>query len=311
MNTYIGIDIGGTNIRYGLVSAEGQVLDWRRFTVKDHRPEPVLDDLAGQLKNFLKANSKNTPPRGIGIGAPGKIDQDKGLVISSPNLPHWKNVPLGAFLQDAFELPVRLDNDANLYALGEWLAGAGQGLNNLLVITLGTGVGGGLILGGRLWAGSFGPSCEIGHMIIEPNGRPCNCGRRGCLETLASATAMTGLARELITQGYKSGYRGRLEALTTADLFHLAEAGDELALLVFDRAGAALGVAVANVVTLLGLEGVVIGGGAGAAFRFLRSKIFKALTSGIFGVNPDRFRLAQSVLGDMAPLIGAPRLFAE
>jgi len=166
-----------------------------------------------------------------------------------------------------------------------------------------------LILGGRLWAGSFGTSCEVGHIVIEPHVRSCKCGSSGCLETLASATAMTDMAKELINQGQECSYQGRLEDLTAAHLYTLAENGDQLARYVFDLAGSALGIALTNVFNLLGLQAAIIGGGAGAAFPFLKDKIREEISNGIFGVDASQFRLLPSILGDAAPLIGAPKLF--
>ncbi|MBW2091752.1 MAG: ROK family protein, partial [Deltaproteobacteria bacterium] len=212
-------------------------------------------------------------------------------------------------LEEALDLEVRIENDANLYALGEWLAGAGQGMDNLVVITLGTGVGGGIILDGRLWTGSFGNAGEIGHMVVEPDGRPCKCGSNGCLETLASGTAMAEMAREWIQNGEPCGYQGNLEYLTSADLFDLARQGDPLALKVFNKAGSSLGLALTNVFNLLGLEGAIIGGGAGVVFDFLKPKILEELSGRVFTADLDQITLARSTLGESASLIGAPTLF--
>lgn len=310
MKTYLGIDIGGTNIRYGLVTDEGKVLSDSHFSVFSERGlEAVLNDLTSHLTRFLDSLPADLKPEGVGVGAAGRILPEQGLIVSSPNLPGWKNVPLADLLQKALDLEVRLENDVNVYALGEWLAGAGHGRENLVVLTLGTGVGGGLILNNRLWTGSFGTAAEIGHMVVEPGGPPCKCGGRGCLETYASATAMVSMAREMINGGRKCGYEGRLEHLTSVHLFDLAKEGDSLALDIFSRTGTAIGIALTNVFNLLGLQGAIIGGGAGLTFEFLKPSIEKELTSRVFAVDYDQIFLARSTLGDMAPLIGAPALF--
>jgi glucokinase len=310
MKTYLGIDIGGTNIRYGLVTDEGKVLSDSHFSVFSERGlEAVLNDLTSHLTRFLDSLPEDLKPEGVGVGAAGRILPEQGLIVSSPNLPGWKNVPLADHLQKALDLEVRLENDVNVYALGEWLAGAGQSRENLVVLTLGTGVGGGLILNNRLWAGSFGTAAEIGHMVVEPDGPPCKCGSRGCLETYASATAMVSMAREMINGGRKCGYEGRLEHLNSVHLFDLAIEGDSLALDIFSRAGTAIGITLTNVFNLLGLQGAIIGGGAGLTFEFLKPSIEKELTSRVFAVDYDQIFLARSTLGDMAPLIGAPALF--
>jgi glucokinase len=179
----------------------------------------------------------------------------------------------------------------------------------MLGVTLGTGVGGGLILSGHIWNGAFGTAAEIGHCVIEPEGRPCRCGGRGCLETLASATAMAEMARERILAGRACGYQGPLEQLTSVHLFDLARQGDALALEIFRIAGNALGLALVNVFNLLGLEAVVIGGGAGMTFDFLRPHIMSTITGRLFTMDVDQLFLARSSLGDLAPLIGAAALF--
>ncbi|MBW2061210.1 MAG: ROK family protein [Deltaproteobacteria bacterium] len=310
MTNYLGVDIGGTNIRYGLVSAQGRLWSSGHFPAQIQRGfDQVVADLNGRLKEFMATLPSSAQPQGVGIGVAGRIAPQKGLVVFSPNLPDWKNAPLAERVWQALDLEVRIENDANLYALGEWLAGAGQGLDNLIVLTLGTGVGGGLILNGRLWTGSFGNAAEVGHMVVEPEGRTCNCGGRGCLETLASAAAMARMAREWIEQGETCGYRGRIEDLTSAHLFDLARQGDTLALKVFDRAGSALGLVLTDIFNLLGLQGAIIGGGAAAAFEFLKPRIKAELSARLMTSDPDQILLARSALGDQASLIGVPTLF--
>ena len=309
---YLGVDIGGTNVRYGLVSAAGEILSSSHFLVRSERGfERVIKDITEHFKEFIAAIPAGARPKGVAIGVAGRISPQTGSVIYSPNLPDWRNVPLAARVQEALGLEVRIENDANLYALGEWLAGAGRGLNNLVVITLGTGVGGGLILNGKLWTGSFDNAAEIGHMVVEPDGKPCKCGGTGCLETLASGTAMAQQAKEWIQNGEPCGYKGNLEYLTSADLFDLARQGDTLALKVFDKAGTSLGLALTNVFNILGLEGAIIGGGAGLVFDFLKPKILKELAERVFTVDVDKITLVRAALGDSAPLVGAPTLFKQ
>jgi glucokinase len=310
VKTYVGVDIGGTNIRYGLVNAEGDVLADMHFPIRSERGrEVVLNELCARLAEFIDSLPPDLKPSGIGLGTAGRVIPEEGLVVFSPNIPIWRNLRLGSYLKERLGLPVRMENDANLFALGEWLAGAGRGLNHVLGVTLGTGVGGGLILSGHIWNGAFGTAAEIGHCVVEPEGRPCRCGGRGCLETLASATAMAEMARERILAGRACGYQGPLEQLTSAHLFDLARQGDELALEIFRIAGEALGLTLVNVFNLLGLEGVVIGGGAGMTFEFLKPHIMKTITGRLFTMDVDQLFLARSSLGDLAPLIGAAALF--
>jgi len=309
--TYLGIDLGGTNARFGLVTGEGTILKRGRFPIRSERGvEPILEDLISRIKDLLSGLAEEERPAGMAVGVAGRVLPDKGTLVSSPNLPGWLNVPLRRRLEEALGLEVCLENDADLYALGEWSAGAGRGLNNLVVLTLGTGVGGGLILEGRLWEGVFGTAAEAGHIVIEPEGRLCACGGRGCLETIASATAMARTAREWIKEGKPCAYRGRLEELTPADLFDLARSGDRLARETFARAGWALGIALTGIFNLLGLQGAVIGGGAAAAYEFIYPKMYEEFAGRVFAVDPESVRLIPAALGDDAPLAGAPKLFS-
>lgn len=310
MTNYLGVDVGGTNARYGLVTAKGRILSRGRFPVRAERgPEPIIQDLIKRLRRVILDLPPADRPQGLALGMAGRVVPAKGLLVFAPNLPGWKNVPVKERFEAALKLEVRLENDANLYALGEWLAGAGRGLDNLLVVTLGTGVGGGLILKGRLWEGAFGSAAEIGHVVVEPLGRPCLCGGRGCLETIASASAMARMARAWIADGDACAYSGPLEDLTSAKLTDMAHSGDPLALQVFDRAGWALGVVLADVFNLLGLEGVIIGGGAAPAFEFLLPRMRREFSERVLAVDPGKIRFARTELGDDAPLVGVPALF--
>lgn len=310
MITYLAVDLGGTNVTLGLVTADGRLLQRQRFPVRAERgPEPIIADLISGLRAIKDKVEPNHQPAGVAVGAAGLIRPREGLLVFAPNLPGWRDVPLADHLSQALDLEVRLENDANLYALGEALVGSGRGLKNLLLITLGTGVGGGLILGGRLWGGSSGTAGEIGHMVVEPTGQVCGCGSRGCLETVASATAMTRTAREWMSAGRTCGYTGPLGNLTAAHLYDLAEKGDTLAQEIFDRAGQALGLVLTGVFNLLALEGVIIGGGAAGAYRFIFPAMYQEFSSRVFAVAPEQIRFAPAALGDDAPLFGAPALF--
>ncbi|MEW6263412.1 MAG: ROK family protein [Thermodesulfobacteriota bacterium] len=312
MKTYLAVDLGGTNVTLGLVTDQGRLLKKDRFPVQAERGiEPILADLIGRLQAIMNGLDSSERPAGLAVGAAGFIRPDKGLLVAAPNLPGWKEVPLARILGDVLGLEVRLGNDSDLYTLGEWLVGAGRGYRNLVGLTLGTGVGGGLVLNGSLWSGSFGTAAEIGHIVIEPDGRPCTCGSRGCLETLASATGMTRTARELMLQGRSCGFKGRESDLSAADLYHLACQGDEVALETFARAGWALGLALTGIFNLLGLEAAMIGGGAAKAFEFIYPKLWEEFSQRVFAVDPARVAIITAALGDDAPLLAAPALFRE
>ncbi len=307
--SYLALDVGGTNITAGLVDEGGRVLARRRLaTLSGRPPQAVIDDMAASLRAVAAEAPLNQPPRALAVGLPGWIDQDEGLLIQAPNMPGWTNVPMVSIMSQALNLPVHLENDTNLYALGEWLNGAGRGLSNLLVVTLGTGVGGGLILENRLWNGSFASAGEIGHTPVRLDGALCGCGRRGCLETVSSATGMSRLAREWLSAGKPTVYQGRPEDLTPQAMYGLAQSGDEMSRAVFEEAGRTLGVVLSGVFNLLGLEGVVIGGGAAGAYEFIRPSLWEVLAGRIIITTPERIKLVKGELGDDAPLAGAAAL---
>ncbi|MEW5721839.1 MAG: ROK family protein [Thermodesulfobacteriota bacterium] len=310
MKTYLGLDLGGTNAKYGLVSEEGRVLRRGRFPVLAERgPEPIINDIVRHLGQLLKDLPEDGRPAGLAVGAAGVILPDQGVLAAAPNLPGWRDIPLAARLSEALGLEARIENDANLFTLGEWLAGAGRGLRNMVGLTLGTGVGGGLILNGRLWNGSFGTAAEIGHVPVEPEGRECGCGGRGCLETISSATAIANTARDLIARGGGCAYHGPPGELTAARLHELAAQGDPVALAAFGRAGWGLGVALAGVFNLLGLEGAVFGGGAAPAWEYIYPTMYAEFAARVLAVDPEKVRFVTAALGDDAPLIGATALY--
>jgi glucokinase len=234
------------------------------------------------------------------------------VVVFSPNVPALNACPLVTGLTGRTPWPVWLENDANLFALGENWLGAGVGFTDMLGMTLGTGVGGGLILNGRIWQGTAGTSGEVGHMTIDPDGKRCHCGNRGCLETLASAAWAVAWVKEELQKGASSWLRelwqADPDAIVGETLVVAAQHNDPLALKAFERAGRALGIAIANVVHLLGLARVVIGGRFTRAWEhfhiFLEEEIFRRLT--LFP--PEAVSVVPAQLGDDAGLLGAARL---
>ena len=197
MSFYIGIDVGGTNVKAGVVDEKGVILGEAHRPTGIGRPErEILNDIAQTAKDAVKA-AGITQDRlsAVGVGCPGSILPQEGLVAYSNNL-HWQNVPLGPHLNQALGLPVLLGNDANVAALGEVTAGCAQGATSAIIITLGTGVGAGIVLNGHIWTGWNSKASEFGHMVIVHGGRPCTCGRKGCLESYASATGLIALTKE-------------------------------------------------------------------------------------------------------------------
>jgi glucokinase len=269
----------------------------------------MTEKIVEKLKNIWTNADNGRRPKALGIGAPGWIRPKEGVVVMAPNIPGWRDVPITRIMSEAMDLPAILENDANLYALGEWLAGAGRGSENEITLTLGTGVGGGLILNGRLWNGSFASAAEVGHIPYDPwNGTICGCGRRGCLETVASATGMTRVAREWLAQSRETIYKGKPEEINPAIMFELARRLDPMSLFVFKTAGEALGLALATIFNLLSLEVAVIGGGAAGAFEFIEKHILETLSERLITAHIQEIKVIKGTLGLNAPLVGAAAL---
>ncbi len=289
----VGIDLGGTAIKAGAVSLEGAVLERRSIPAELERgPLDLADRIAG-LARELDCSG------GVGIGVPGLLDRDAGKVITSANLHQIDGFPLVDAVAERLGVPsshVALENDANVAALGEAWAGAGQRDPDFLMVTLGTGVGGGVVLGGEVVTGSGGLAGEIGHICVEPGGLECGCGRRGCLETLASATAASRRAQD-------AGLPADL-----AELNALASAGDDSAMTLFGDVGRDLGRGLAAATVLLDVRVFVIGGGFGAALELLRPGIEGGLTERAYGRVASDYRILAAELGPDAGWIGAARL---
>lgn len=311
-NVIVGVDVGGTAIKMALLSTEGEILQ------KEQQPTPVsegedgvIEKIARMAVEMLKqAGVEKERVAGIGIGIPGPIDAEQGIVLEAVNL-HWKKpVKLKEKLEQKTALPVYVDNDANTAALGEMWRGAGQGAKNMIAITLGTGVGGGVILDGRIVHGMNGVGGEIGHITMEPTGGPsCNCGKTGCLETYASATA-------IIREGTKAAQEGTSPPLAEAlakngeikakDVLEAAKAGDAQAVAIVDQASFYLGLALSHLANVLDPEKFVIGGGVSAAGEFLFSRIRESFRRYVtFSYVADSCQIVPATLGNDAGVIGA------
>jgi len=296
LHSFIGIDIGGTNLRGALISSGGEVLQrFRMLSMIHEGREPFLDRLQQGVSGLMAtADAHGLSVGGVGVGVPGLIDRH-GVVHSSVNMPALEGLGLREQLESQLKLPVRCANDANLIALGEARYGAGQGLDSMMVITIGTGLGSGLILNRRLWEGSNGFAAEFGHVTVEPEGFPCPCGNRGCLEQYVSATALRRLS-------------GGLEA---AELAQLAREGDHDAHQLFCQLGRHLGIAVAGLLNVLNLDGIVIGGGVSASFDLFQVPLVEELQRRTFAQILAGVGVRQAALGDDAGLLGAALLAGE
>ncbi|MDR2367725.1 MAG: ROK family protein [Deltaproteobacteria bacterium] len=310
-DTFLALDIGGTNVTCGLVSRVGEVLATDIFPTAQGAagPAELIAIIVKRLKSLWTASDRNHRPAAVAIGAPGWLKPREGVVVTAPNLAGWVGVPITKLMSQALELPARLENDANLYALGEWLAGAGRGSDNQITVTLGTGVGGGLVLNGKLWSGSFTSAAEIGHIPLGPaHTVTCGCGRVGCLETVASASGMARMARLWLESGRETMFGGTVGELNSAVMTELAERGDPMSLHVFREAGTALGQILAGVFNLLSLERAVLGGGGSGAFSFLKEALMDYLEIHLVTAKINEIQVVKGTLGINAPLVGGVAL---
>jgi glucokinase len=295
----LGVDVGGTNLRCALVSPDGTILG-RESVPTDIAAgrDPFLERLLGlltRLKGAAEAQGKRVTA--IGLGVPGLLSND-GVLRSSVNLLPLEGMNLAQVVSAAIGVPTVALNDANASAVGEQHFGAGRPYASSLMVTLGTGVGAGLILEGRLWTGIDGVAGEFGHLTVEPNGRRCGCGNRGCLEQYASASAIAALAA-----GCGLGVAG--EGLDAARVAALAREGDAKACGVFVQAATYLGIAAAGIVNLLNLEAIILGGGVAESFDLLAPVLERELRERAFAIPGERVRLLKGELGDDAGVLGA------
>lgn len=303
---YLGIDLGGTNCRAGLVDGQGGVLALRALpTDLSAGLEAFLQRLGGEVRQLAaSAQSRGLSLQGGGVGIPGVIAVD-GRISCCPNLPLLDGVDLAARLEPYAGCPLVALNDANAIALGEFRFGAGRPFCSSLTVTLGTGVGGGLMLGGELWRGPDGSAGEIGHFAVEPQGRLCGCGARGCLERYASATGIVHSVVESLQAGPATVLTA--SGLTCAAVATAARQGDPVAAAAFNLAGQRLGQVLAGVVNLLNLEALIFAGGVSASFDLLQPALEAELQQRLFALARARLQLRTAILGDSAGILGAAR----
>jgi glucokinase len=266
----IGVDLGGTNMRVAAVGEDGTVLETVHTATELQRGRGlVIAEMCQAIRLLVAKLAGSYSLLGIGVGVPGIIDFESGIVHAAANLPGWSDYPVKSELEARLGVPVLLENDANCAALGEKWIGAGRSVDDLCMLTLGTGVGGGFVVNGRPWHGMMGMAGELGHMTVIPDGAACACGSRGCLEQYASATAIMRMAREAIAQGHAPGLARAAELDSHFDaksVFECAKHGDPDATAIFEIAGAALGIALGNLINALNLPLYVVGGGVAKAW---------------------------------------------
>lgn len=310
----LGIDIGGTGIKVGLVDNEGKLGRVFRFsTPSKSDPKEVCELIVAQVEALLHAAGR---PRivGIGIGAAGDIDPVNGVVRISPNL-NWKNAPLKAFLAKRLKYSIRVENDANAAAWAAFVVEAKRKVKNLLCVTIGTGVGGGLVIDGKLYRGTSGSAGEIGHMTLIPEGIPCNCGNNGCLERYIGAKAMTEEARRTIEAGEHTILtklvKNDLSKITPLLVNQAAKQRDRLSMRLYEQAGERLGIGLASLVNIINPEWIVFAGGLSRAGRLLLEPVRQTLYKRAFHTPVEAVKLVVSRLDQDLGIVGAGLLAHE
>lgn len=313
----IGIDVGGSSIKAVLTGGDGRtVARTRQPTLAAEPVEATLRQLHRCIELLLAeaeaAGLDRSSLAGIGVGMPGAIDHERGIVFHPPNLPAWEEVPLAALLAARWACPVLLENDANCAALGERHFGAGRAIEDFIGLTLGTGVGSGIIFGGRIYHGAHGFAGEFGHMSIDGDGPRCNCGNRGCIEAYIGIHALMREAIPLLRDDPRSPLHARAcdesENIVPKDLSEAAAQGDPTSHRILRTAGERLGVAIASAANLLDVTTFIIGGGIAAAGAPLFDGIDERARSRVLKVHRDHLAILPAQLGNDAGMFGAAAL---
>ena len=307
----LGIDIGGTTVKLGLFNLEGDLLHkWDIETRKIENGKYILSDIKDSINELLELNNiDKSEVIGIGMGVPGPVKED-GTVLGCVNL-GWSEFNVAIELEKLLNLPVKVANDANIAAVGEMYKGGGKGHENMIMVTLGTGVGGGVIVHGKVLAGFNGAGGEIGHINVNPHEKvSCNCGKKGCLEQYASATGIVKLAKEMLEkEGCDSNLRN-IEQISAKKVFDLAKENDKLAVKIIDKFSNILGGALANISCICNPEVFVIGGGVSKAGDMLLDNVKKYYLQNAFHATTNtEFKLA--TLGNDAGIFGGAKLAME
>jgi glucokinase len=294
----IGVDIGGTNLRAAAVAADGVMLDKISGATDLHEGrEAVVQDIIDSIHRLKEKRGGDTLA-GVGIGVPGFILMQEGKIIGSNNLPEFDNYPMRDDIERKLGTPIFLENDANAAALGEKWIGAGRDVQDLVLLTLGTGIGGGIIAAGKVLHGFVGMAAELGHMTVVPAGNPCGCGNYGCLEKHASATAIVAMGRML-----QLG-----DEITAEDVYQLAKDGNEKAKMVFHTMGSMLGIAVASLINIFNFPLYLLSGGVLAGWDEFAPSMMAEIQKRSFTFRNTNTRIEKATLGNEAGLFGAAYL---
>ncbi len=309
----IGIDVGGTNVKIALVDSNGKIGYSDTIPTRAEMGyEYTVNNMKQAIRDLL-TETKLSPKdiEGIGFGLPGQVDFKSGIVRLITNIPGWVEIPLAKMIEDEFHIPTRIDNDVRCAALGELNFGAGKGCENLICITVGTGIGSGLIVNGKLVRGASNAAGEIGHIKLQMHDGPiCGCGDTGCLEAFASGPSIVAMAEEYIMGGKSTKYREMANGndITPFIVAEAAKAGDAVAQRIYTKMGEYIGIGLASVVNLLNPEKIIIGGGVAGAGDILMNPLKETLKKRAMKIAGDTVEVVPAQLGNTAGVIGASLL---
>lgn len=312
----ISVDLGGTNIRAALVNSNGGIIEKKQTTTKAAEGNKVvIQQIKKLIFDVVKKTKVDTKKvLGIGIGCPGPVDPKTGIILQTPNL-GFKDVALKEEIESEFYLPTYIDNDANLYALGEYWLGAGKGIENLICLTLGTGIGGGIIINGEVFHGNDGFAGELGHVIVEPDGLKCGCGNYGCMEAYASATGIVKRTILAIKQGKKTLINElvgeNLEKITSFVVYQAALKQDELANYILKETGKYLGIGIISIVNVLNPQLVIIGGRVARMGNLLLRYIQEEVVKRAYLAPCKKISIVLAQLQDNAGIIGVVKMILK
>lgn len=308
----IGIDVGGTNVKIALVDDKGKIIYSNKVpTYAEMGYEYTINNIKQAITELLKETQKKSEDiQGIGFGFPGQIDYTKGIVRLAPNLPGWVDVPIAKMIEDEFKIPTRVDNDVRCATLGELNYGAGKGCENLICITVGTGIGSGLIINSKLVRGASNVAGEIGHIKLQIHDGPlCGCGDTGCLEAFASGPAIVAMAEEYIKGGKSTKFREMANPdITSYIVAEAAKANDPVAKRIFTIIGEYIGIGMASVVNLLNPEKIIVGGGVADCGDLLLNPIRETIKKRAMKIAGETVEVVPAQLGNTAGVIGASLL---
>ncbi|MBR6723420.1 ROK family protein [bacterium] len=309
----IGIDVGGTNVKIALVDGEGKIIYSNSVpTYAQMGYEYTVNNIKQAIKDLMKeTNTESKDIQGIGFDFPGQVDCKTGVVKLAPNIPGWVNVPIAQMIEEEFHIPTRIDNDVRCAALGELKFGAGRGCENFVCITVGTGIGSGLVINGKVVRGAANAAGELGHIKLQMEDGPlCGCGDSGCLEAFASGPSIVAMAQEYLKGGKSAKFRelaGDGE-ITPYIVAKAAEAGDPVAKRIFEKMGYYIGMGLTSVINLLNPEKIIIGGGVAECGDLLLDPIRRTINDRAMKVQRESVEIVPAELGNSAGVIGASML---